>query len=481
MRPLLTILVLLPFLGACIGPSGRRRRPMFGQSDPQPKRPKLTVGPEAKEQAASNAATTKTSRREPKRNRLRSARSILDALEQAAASARPGLLARLAKAKPAELRVELERRQAQRQCDVELYEELLARMPRAKGARPAPERRGPLRTLLRARYRQASDAYLAGDYLGALRITNALLVLAPDDLLAPRIKRLRQSIRGRLMRETVLHTEILSPSVLGNRPVTVLVRLTNRSRQAIFIQPPREGPPNIGKLELSYEELRPGGSVTRSQTSFPIRESRSLSIRPGQKVDIEVTLPFAHAKKPKGVLGRYTISGHLRPFQLTRGRETLPYLVPLFPTHVYAVDRRDLILMRHPTASLLDALDGLDLLLRFRGIRLKHPAAVFAPEKLPRVSELSRRVFVAAILAGQLKRTETLAILEENLRHAPSNLAKTLCSALSRITGDPFNYSKAEWLEWLLRTRAGRSERPKPKKQKPVTKTGTTLGLDRRG
>ena len=64
------------------------------------------------------------------------------------------------------------------------------------------------------------------------------------------------------------------------------------------------------------------------------------------------------------------------------------------------------------------------------------------------------------MLAGAARREETLERVAALLPRAPAGLSKALCSALSRMLGEPYSYDRDEWLRWLSERRQVEAARP---------------------
>ncbi|MDF1662829.1 MAG: hypothetical protein P1V97_13715 [Planctomycetota bacterium] len=217
----------------------------------------------------------------------------------------------------------------------------------------------------------------------------------------------------------------------------------------------------LGNFDVSYEEQFSGGTRSRDQSVVPILEKKAISLKAGQSIDINVKIPLMHRKKSNSALGVYNVSGYLRPFKLIRGKQELPYLIPIFGIRIHVVGKNDIALIRNPLGCLKDQLDALDDILKYadaakRGKRFK-------PKSQSSVDRLLRATFLTAVLAGETEKEKTFKLIEAQLKIAPSKICLILCSALSSITRDPFQYSKDEWLEWFSKDGYRAFLRPKEK------------------
>jgi len=290
-------------------------------------------------------------------------------------------------------------------------------------------------------YRLALDRYMAGDLYGALRLVDALLVVAPDSHLAPRLRRLRRRATARLVQESVLLAEVV-PSAAAMEPADrfdAVLRLSNLADEPVTLRLGELG--NLGVLSVAYEELAPEGSRTRVHAERQIRlDQDELVIPAGESRDLDLPLPAPHAELPPGLVGRYHLGGRLRAHTLLVGDSPYSLFVPLLPTEVVVVHPPDADLLADPEGGLLAAVE--------RG--LAGPA-----RERP---EAARRAFVAALLAATGDREGAIRAAATALELAEGDLATSLCAALGRITGEPLSFDREEWLRWY-RSRRDRPER----------------------
>ena len=462
---LLTTLLLLILPTGCIlrGRNGARR-PLFSIGDSRDEAERLTparlrTGESASETIRETPDAARRDGAKPESTAGLSPAELMAGLESAPAAERLRFLKGL-EGLGSSARKPIEARRDELLALAAVYARLLERRAGSPPEAPAVTLDREALVLLRRRYKWATDRYLAGDYLGSLRVADALLALIPESPLTPALRRLRQSSRERLLRETVLYTDLVAPDLMATpRDLTVRLKLRNRTDDPIAIIPAEgENFPVLGLLEVSYEELFPSGVVSRNRSTVKIIEAKTIALKPGEEVSLEVQIPPIHRELKRGALGRYRIEGYLRPFQLDRGEETLPYLVPIFPTEVHVVDLRDFAMVRDPLASFKDCVESLDELLEFldKAERMKR----FRGTKKPRLDDLVRRLFLSAVLAGSVKREETIAYAESIFAKLPDKTAGVVGSALSRILGEPFQFTRQEWQEWFRARKEDSSVRP---------------------
>lgn len=351
----------------------------------------------------------------------------------------------------------IEERAGSRRGEAEVYEALLRQFAGA----PAPPIAGAEQSdpFLQDRYRLAADRVLSGDYLGGMRLAEALETLAPGSVIAEKARRLRRYAREQLVRDAVVAADLdAEDAILAQRELTAKLRLTNRSDDPILIRA-AASEPSIGTIDLSFEALEQDGTRSTDQRAVPIKARSVISLKADNQFDLRLDLPQLHKRGSAGGFGRYILRGYLRPFRLKRGSETLPYRVPIAAVRVYVVDRDDLAFTEQPYASLLDALDELDGIWRYQP-RADKVVRMRAEPKVP-VNELLRRAFITAVLAGERKQEETFALIEKQLAIAPFELGRCLSSALSIVVGEPYQYSPEEWLTWLAKRKRDQGLRPR--------------------
>lgn len=461
------------------GRKTRRRKPLidFGSSKEETRALKPTplfVGKKAKEQLAANKGRPirigSASKKEKSLDldKFKSINELLVYYETAPAAERPTILQKIFKLQDKAAGA-IQQRQSELRFLHDTYSQLLAQIDKnskfASQASPIQDMEGQqLEALyIQRKLRLALDRYLNGDYLGARSLATALLTIAPNCTMAPKIKRIRKYAREHLLRESVLYTELLAPPIiLSKTQLRVALKLSNRTQDPLFLMPPKdEKNKALGNLDVSYEEQYAGGTRSRDQSVVPILEKKAISLKPGQSIRINVKIPLMHRKKSNSVLGVYNISGYLRPFKLIRGNQELPYLIPIFGIRSHVVGKSDIALIRNPLGCLKDQLDALDDILKYADAEKRSKR--FQPKVQPSIERLLRATFLTAVLAGETEKEKTFKLIEAQLKIAPPKICLILCSALSSITRDPFQYSKAEWLEWFSKDGHRAFLRPKEK------------------
>jgi hypothetical protein len=474
MTRLVVLLLLCSALCACkTGPGypskkSRRRKPLFsfGNSEKRAKTTtpsELFMGDDAKRFLDQNKGqairigSNSKAKTPLNLNQFKTIEELLIAYEQAKSGERPLFLKKLFALRRGDAIEAIERRRSELRFLYDSYYELAHQIDK-KLKKPAPaasvviENKQLEALYINRKFRLAIDQYLNGDFLGARRLSSALLLIAPNCAMAPKLKRLRKVSRERLLRESVLHTELLAlPMITSNKSLSLSLKLTNRTEGLIVLVPARaDSSPTLGSLNVSYEEQFAGGTRSRDQTVVKIAEKKAISLKRGQSITIAVKVPRMHRKKPSSVIGVYSIGGHLRPFKLVRDGQDLPYLVPIFNIRVHVVEQANLALVRDPLGSLQDSLDALDNILKYGDAKKRKER--FKPKKFPNLERLLRATFLTAVLAGESaeQRAEAFEIIASQLKEAPARICQVLCSALSSITRDPFRYSKEEWLAWFV-------------------------------
>ncbi len=415
----LPVLVLVLCV-ACVPPGPRK--PLFGAGEPEaqlagpvelpPARPQ---DPTKGEELLARLRTADQAKREQiVRGLIRSGPALLPTVEQALAEER---------------------------LVVDVLEEV-ARQLRDEGAKPGEEPapgRIPLTDWVQTKYKLALDRYLAGDTFGSIRVIDAIVALEPGTELRLKLRRLRHACEERLLRESVLAADLISmtTTVLPSQSLRVTVRLKNLSREIVELRLAEDR--RLGTVNVDYEELSPDGTRTRIRTQRPVRSPRRVVVlRPGQLLDLPVTLPAPHRALPEGKVGRYHLGGRLRAQTMLVGEGSFPMFVPLFAADVVVLSPGDAALAEDPRAAFAEAI-----------------AEAETGTRRSRV-EPARRAFVAAILMARADREATLETLATSLEAATGPLSDALCAALARATGEPLSFTRQEWLIWWK----GRESRP---------------------
>lgn len=319
----------------------------------------------------------------------------------------------------------------------DLLEGALARLE-ADGPRPA----GPAPDVawLEEQHGLAVDRFAHGDVWGALRLIDALLVIAPDAPVAPRLHALRRRAVVRLVQESLCRVELLpsAPALTPERPLAARLRLVNQGEERVELVAGDDG--ELGVLTLVYEEVAPAGGRTRTMVERTIRSPQDrIELEPGQSWELELQLTSPHKELPTGTVGRYQLGGRLRARSLLVGETRYSMFVPFLPGEVVVVESRDADLLGDPPGE------------KFLGA-LK--AAHAAPREAR--AEAARRVFVAGLVLARADRDLAVAALAESLSAAEGSLAEAICAALSRATGEPRTRTPEEWLRWWASERRAR-------------------------
>lgn len=319
----------------------------------------------------------------------------------------------------------LEEALAQEELLIDTLRDLLRRAP------PTPEPAGRARQLpwIDEVYGLALDRFHAGDHYGALRLIDAALVLAPDAARAPELHRLRRQASEEALRASVLAADlVLGAEVLvPNASLSARIELHNRSELPIVLR----GDASFGVVTIDYEELLADATRTRIRTQRAVAlPGGELELAPGERRTLPVSLPSPHRELGPGAVGRYRLGGRLRPGTMLVGDTSYQSFIPLLPRLVLAVLPADRPLADDPAARLAEAIG----------------AASQGP--LSERREPARRAFVAAVLLAQRDREAALVAVASALHAAEGPLSEALCAALGRITGEPFSFTREEWLRW---------------------------------
>ena len=296
---------------------------------------------------------------------------------------------------------------------------------------------------LEEQHRLAVERFGRGDVWGALRLIDALLVVAPDSPVATRLQALRRRAAARLLQESVCRVELV-PSAGGltpDHPLGVRLRLVNQGQETVELTAGEEG--ELGVLSLVYEELAPAGGRTRTmQERTILSPDEEIELDPGESWELNLQLLSPHKQMQPGVVGRYQLGGRLRARSLVMGDTSYSLFVPFLPAEVIVVESRDKDLLEPPASQ------------RFLGAL---QAAFAAPPETR--GETARRVFVAAMVLAAVDRDGAVAALAEALTAAQGALSDALCAALGRATGEPLPRTREEWLRWWASERQSRPER----------------------
>jgi len=319
----------------------------------------------------------------------------------------------------------------------EALHELLVDLAARLGQKRAEAKRTVDAPWVEEKYRLALERYAAADLFGALRVAEAVLDLEPDCVLAPKLTALRRRCQDRLLETSLVTAELqLGGAVITPRdPLEIALRFKNVSDQPIVLHQ-AEGA-TLGVVYVDYEELSADGTRSRVRTQHGVSlPAPKLRLGAGQTRSVPVRLAGPHRRLPAGVVGRYELSGRLRPSRMDVGDSTASRFLVLEARRLAVVAKKDLDLARAPQTSFAEAVK-------------KANRGTLAQRREP-----SRQAFVSAVLYGQRDREAALEALIDSLGQASSPLSDALCSALSRVNGEPLSYTRDEWLTWWTQRRA---------------------------
>jgi len=287
------------------------------------------------------------------------------------------------------------------------------------------------------KYALARDRYVAGDLFGALKLLNGILALEPQTEQLTEIRQLRGRCQTRLTEASWLRTR-LEPKknvIASTAPLEVFLVVENVSDQVIRVLHEDEAP--MGVVFLDYEELNRDGTRTRIRTQQGVNlGSEEVVLQPKKKKRIKLELPPAHRRLPSGAVGRYRLSGRLRPTELEVGDAPASRFLILHEQSVIVLGTRDLGLGKDPLAS-------------FKAAVIRAGKGTYASREEP-----ARSAFVASVVLGHKDRELALKTLVEALGPSEPPLTHALCAGMGRVNGEPLNFTKDEWLAWWSQRRA---------------------------
>lgn len=300
------------------------------------------------------------------------------------------------------------------------------------------------------KYALARDLYVAGDLFGCLKIVNAILDLEPQTAQIAELRRLRVNCEARLTEASWLRTrlEVKRDVLVNTAPLVVFLVVENVSNQEIRILHEEEA--SMGVVFLDYEELNRDGTRTRIRTQQGVNlESEEVVLKPKQKRKVKLTLPPAHRRLRNGAVGRYRLSGRLRPTRLEVGDAPASRFLNIPELAVIVLGKRDLDLGKDPLA-------------KFKAAVRRAAKGTYGSREEP-----ARSAFVAAVVLGHSDRELALRSLVEALGPSDPPLTQALCAGMGRVNGEPLNFTKDEWLAWWSQRRA-----PAPGVATPEPETG---------
>lgn len=364
---------------------------------------------------------------------------------QLAKSKTDELLTRLRATKPGPERqaalVELRRRHGP--ADEELFKEALDEeglllellgelVDPSKSRAPPPTLDGtPEPAWIAAKYALARDRYTAGDVFGALKILVAIVSLEPQTKQLVEIRRLRTRCQDRLTESSWLKVRLVPKSevITSRSNLEVFLVIENVSEQLIKVL--HEDDAAMGVVYIDYEELNRDGTRTRIRTQQGIKlEAEEVTLKPKGKRRIKLRIPTAHRRLPPGAVGRYRLSGRIRPTRLEVGGAPASRFLVMPEQPVIVLGSRDIGLAKEPHAS-------------FKSAVARARKGTYASREEP-----ARSAFVAAVVLGHRDRELALASLIEALDTSEPPLTQALCAGMGRVNGEPLNFTKDEWLAW---------------------------------
>jgi hypothetical protein len=287
------------------------------------------------------------------------------------------------------------------------------------------------------KYALARDRYVAGDLFGALKLLNGILAIEPQTEQVSEIRQLKARCDARLTEASWLRTRLEAKrDVIANTaPLEVFLVVENVSDQEIRVLHEDEAP--MGVVFLDYEELNRDGTRTRIRTQQGVNlGAEEVVLAPKKKKRIKLKLPPAHRRLPSGAVGRYRLSGRLRPTKLEVGDAPASRFLILPEHSVIVLGKRDLALAKDPRASFRDAVS-------------RAGKGTYASREEP-----ARSAFVASVVLGHSDRELALKTLVEALEPSEPPLTQALCAGMGRVNGEPLNFTKDEWLAWWSQRRA---------------------------
>lgn len=293
------------------------------------------------------------------------------------------------------------------------------------------------------KYALARDRYVAGDLFGALKLLNGILALEPQTEQLTEIRQLRSRCEARLTEASWLRTRLVSKRevIASTAPLEVFLVVENVSDQEIRVLHEDEAP--MGVVFLDYEELNRDGTRTRIRTQQGVNlGDEEVVLAPKKKKRIKLELPAAHRRLPSGAVGRYRLSGRLRPTKLEVGDAPASRFLLLPEKSLIVLGKRDLGLAKEPRE-------------RFREAVSRAGQGTYASREEP-----ARQAFVAAVVLGHQDRELALETLVDALGPSEPPLTQALCAGMGRVNGEPLNFTKDEWLAWWSQRRAPAAEGP---------------------
>jgi len=330
---------------------------------------------------------------------------------------------------------EVEKALEEARFDSDILFEVENRVREASQPKAAPERkRSVAAPWADEKYRMAVDLYLAGDYFRATAVVDAILLLEPNPASRVKLDRLRHRARDQIIAETVVSATIapVASVIALDRKLQARLVLENKLKEEVVFRLVKGQP--LGQLDFDYEEQSWDGTRSLRRTSRRIMADTDIRLPPQGRFELELDVPTEHSAKVAGLVGRYGLSARLRPFALFAGQEMLPYFLPTWPVHVVVVDPEDAALAVSPGESFAAA--------------VKSAQAALEEGREKDAEAAARSVFTAALVWECEDHDAAVGAAMKALEPATGILARSLCTALARATGEPGSFSKEEWIGW---------------------------------
>ncbi len=317
---------------------------------------------------------------------------------------------------------------------------------RAAERRRQREREAAEKEFFATRYELAVDRFIRGDFLGTIRLADALLALDPRSELRNNLQRLKQKARQRMVHEHVVRVTIEPLQGRLDPKSAALARITieNKSDRPVLIAHDGSGESDLfGVLQVDFAELGLDGRRRRVRLSRTIKAIGEVTLGPGDKHELTVELGKLHLAHEPGAFARYSVSGRLRPQLLRHGDEILPYFLPIFATDLAVPDPE---LAPPPGRRPIDVLrQAIFLLVRdFEGL----------PAKIEKYRKVASRAFHAALHCEEGQVEEVLGLLIAGMRRTAGEVQTILHSAVQHASGEERTFSPEDWATWWEERRA---------------------------
>jgi hypothetical protein len=286
-----------------------------------------------------------------------------------------------------------------------------------------------------AKFREAAKRVERGDFLAAVKICDAIVVLEPDCPIRERIQALKIRAKELQVRKSVIESRLIAKKVLitPGEPIELALELKNVSNAPLTLAPAdaKEGEV-FGALEIDTFEVTVEGERSRTVELQRIGASLATRLMPNEVWKTLVTLRPQPPLASRQVFRRVTIQGSIRSHVLMRGDEKFDRFLPLFPLEIFLVDERYHALAADPLLSLKEAMKKL---------------RETKDEKEAR--ESTERIFFAALLTPSNRRDQAIELLGGALEQDGDPAARAAMSALSALSDRPPEEDRQAWREWI--------------------------------